>query len=111
MFHNKKKPKPTRSKVDGTYLVLTLGCLLPYTTGIGEVDISVRPQLYVNKPWSVAKVLELISNCYELCWLLKLESLANFEHMFQSLWNMSFECPILDLHLTFHHLNIEIRSR
>ena len=49
------------SKVDGPCL-MTFWCLLPYTTRICEVKIPVPLQMHMENQ----KVLELISNCYEV---------------------------------------------
>ena len=53
------------SFIDGPYLVTLCCLLLPYTTRIHEVELSVCPQMYLKKPGSIAESFEVISNCYE----------------------------------------------
>lgn len=51
--------------VDELHLV-TSCCLLPYTTQIGEVEISVSLQMYLRTPGLSQEFLEAILNWHEL---------------------------------------------
>ena len=105
-------------KIDGPYLV-TFCCMLPYITRIHFVETFLLPQMFLRSQDQSQKVLELISNCYELSkftirrphWSPP-SMLTIFEHMVHSLLlkrhMMSFWCLFLNLHLT--HPLLKYRS-